>query len=740
MADPLDRLNTALAGRYNVERELGRGGMATVYLAEDLTHGRKVAIKVLHPELAASIGPERFVREIDIAARLNHPHIVPLFESGRLADPDRPSNDFLYYVMPYVAGESLRDLLRRTGKLPPERALRIAEEVAGALGYAHRQGIVHRDVKPANILLSDGHAVVADFGIARAVDAARGGGLTEVGMAVGTPEYMSPEQALGGTDVDGRADIYALGCVLHEMLSGSPPFTGKTPQSVVAQAVTGRRARLEDAPAAVRQVVGRAMSMEPTDRFASAEQLSEALSAARIALHGARRTRSAPIALAITAVAAVAAAVALWLRPQTTPVAADAQVIAVLPFAASGPDVALLSEGMVDLLTTNLSGVGGIRMIDPRLVLRRFGEERASGPVSLDRAQAIGRDVEARAILTGSVVEVGDAVRLRAVLHSVDDVELGGATVDGPVELLLAMVDSLSVRLLSEIWRSSESLPDVRLSAVTSGSVEAVRDYLAGAQFARRAAWDSAITHFDRAIAADSAFALAHILLADAYWWVDGPASPRGQEHLEWAVAFQDRLPPRERLLARAVQAFAGDRVSGVESMRRFVERYPRDVFGWMAMGEVQFHSNDVLRLGPEDLRAPFERATELDSTYVPAYFHLVELALSQGDSVGLAGYLDRLDAMAAYEGHRQQHRLAMAIVWGAEDSVASRLERLLAVPDDAVMAVGQALEAIGNLQRARTVYQRGLASLRGEETDPELLQQRLEAGLARVRRAPGER
>jgi serine/threonine-protein kinase len=242
MPEIAERLATALEGRYRIERELGSGGMATVYLADDLRHGRQVAIKLLHPELSAVLGPERFLAEIKTTAGLQHPHILPLFDSGA-------ADGLLFYVMPYVQGETLRRRLQREHQLPLADAIRLATQVADALGHAHAQGIIHRDVKPENILIQGGHALVADFGIALAVEQAGGSRLTQTGLSLGTPHYMAPEQAMGERHVDARADVYALGAVTYEMLAGEPPFTGPTAQAVVAKVITERpRPLLETAP------------------------------------------------------------------------------------------------------------------------------------------------------------------------------------------------------------------------------------------------------------------------------------------------------------------------------------------------------------------------------------------------------------------------------------------------------------------------------------------------------------
>jgi eukaryotic-like serine/threonine-protein kinase len=324
MSEPVSRLQEALAGRYRIEREIGQGGMATVYLAEDLKHDRKVAIKVLRPELAAIIGAERFLREIKTIATLQHPHILGLIDSGEV-------DGTAYYVMPFVEGESLRDRLQREKQLPIPDAIRLASEVASALDYAHRHGVIHRDIKPENILLHDGSALVADFGIALAVASAGSVRMTETGMSLGTPRYMSPEQAMGEREITARSDIYALGCVTYEMLAGDPPFIGSTAQAIIAKVMTEKPASLqkqrERVSDEVEDAVFTALEKLPADRFATAVQFAEALrgspgtAGTRTSTASRARARTSaspswrsrlrdPVLLALSAIAIVATAFA----------------------------------------------------------------------------------------------------------------------------------------------------------------------------------------------------------------------------------------------------------------------------------------------------------------------------------------------------------------------------------------------------------------------------------------------
>ncbi|MFL5506079.1 MAG: protein kinase domain-containing protein, partial [Gemmatimonadales bacterium] len=273
------QVTQALVGRYKVERVIGEGGMATVYLAEDARHRRKVAVKVMRPELAATLGADRFLREVQIAAQLNHPNILTMHDSGEV-------DGLLYYVMPYIEGETLKDRLAREGALAPDEALRLAREIAEALAYAHKRGIVHRDIKPANILLNEGHALVADFGIARALEEGDGGSLTKTGLAIGTPQYMAPEQATGEKDVDGRADVYATGAILYEMLSGEPPFTGQNARAILTKSLTEKPRPISQVRAgltpAVDTVVQKALAKAADDRYTSATDFVAALDASRM--------------------------------------------------------------------------------------------------------------------------------------------------------------------------------------------------------------------------------------------------------------------------------------------------------------------------------------------------------------------------------------------------------------------------------------------------------------------------
>lgn len=476
-----------LAGLYAVERELGRGGMATVYLAEELKHRRLVAIKVLRQELAASLGTERFLREIAIAARLSHPHILPLIDSGE-------AGGLLYYVTPFLPGGSLRERLN-AGRLPIRDALRIAEGVATGLEFAHRAGFVHRDVKPENILFSDDHPVLADFGLARACCGADAppvaGLLSETGIALGTPAYMSPEQAAGEQDLGSRSDIYSLGCVVYEMLAGEPPFHGTGARATMARHATESprplRALRAEVPAGVEAALSRALAKDPEHRFASvlefSAELATGLRAADEGLAGVRRSA--------------------------------VRSIAVLPFVNTSPDPEneYLSDGITDELIDALTKLEGLRVASRTSVFALKGR-------ALD-IRAIGASLGVGVVLEGTVRRAGDRLRVTAQLSSTDDGRLlWSQRYDRRLDDVFAMQDELARTIVTTLrltGLAGVSEPEPRRR---TESPEAYALYLRGRWEANKRTQEGvaeAIGYFERAIAADPEFALAHAGLADAY-------------------------------------------------------------------------------------------------------------------------------------------------------------------------------------------------------------------------------
>src|SRR6266487_4251221 len=421
VTDPFAALNAALPDNYVIDRELGRGGMALVYLARDTRHERFVALKTLRPEIAMALGRERFLREIKLAAGLQHPNILPVYDSG-------DAGGTLYYVMPFVEGESLRDRLDREPQLPVDDALQIAKEVAEALGYAHSHDVVHRDIKPENIMMSGGHAIVTDFGIARAVSAAGGDKLTQTGLAIGTPAYMPPEQASGSGLVDRRSDIYSLACVLYETLAGQPPFTGPTAQAIMARHSLDAVPRLKivrDAiPDDLELVIERALEKVPADRYQTSGEFSKALTAAstgrvsRITAQPRRRRwsrRSSIIAAAVIALVVVAGRLVIVGGGRGGPPATgalDSRRVAVLYFSDLSRDSSLghVAAGLTEGLITELQKVHALSVVSANGVAPFRGKEDSLSPDSIARA------LRASTLVDGSVEPVGDRVRVNVRL------------------------------------------------------------------------------------------------------------------------------------------------------------------------------------------------------------------------------------------------------------------------------------------------------------------------------------
>ncbi len=639
------RLRAALADRYHLDRELGSGGMAIVYLARDLRHQRQVAIKVLRPELAAALGRERFLREVTTTANLRHPHILPLFDSGE-------AGGFLFYVMPLVEGESLRSRLAREKQLPLDDALRIAREVADALDHAHAHGLVHRDIKPANILLENGHAVVADFGIARAITAAGKEALTESGLSLGTPLYMSPEQG-AGEHVDGRTDQYALACVLYEMLAGEPPFTGRTAQAILARRLTDPvpplRTVRESVPAHVEQVINRALSKSPADRFATARQFAEALAEPGAPVAPSPRRRWAWIAAAaglLTVLLGVA-----QLRFRRSPSARlDPSLMAVFPFRLIGTDTSYnaLREGIVDFLEVKFSGAGGARVVPARTALAAW--RRTVGPQGEDltdeEARGVARQLGAGGVVLGTIVATPGHLILNGSLL---DAEAGRvraqAKVEGTPDSLPSLIDRFAAQLAA---RGAGERAD-RLASLTSTSLPALYAYLAGKAAHRAGQYDTAVRYFGQALELDSTFARAALGYLGSVGWTENTG--RGDTSaLRLAWTHRDRLGPREQVLLKAM---AGPRYPEpphsdelVHALEDAVRRVPDDPDLWINLGDAYFHEGALAGVEEPYRRAAeaLNRALALDSTLnVEPMIHLLQIAEMDRDTATVRRLINRL-------------------------------------------------------------------------------------------------
>jgi TolB-like protein len=531
LPDTLDRLQASLADRYRIERQLGRGGMATVFLAHDLKHDRPVALKVLHPELGQVLGPERFLREVRLGARLQHPHILTVLDSGE-------SDGRLWFTMPYVEGETLRGRLLREKQLPVEDALHITREVADALDYAHRHGVIHRDIKPENILVGyppgdrgaaggRDHALVADFGIARALSPEADERLTESGISLGTPHYMSPEQSVAQREIDQRTDIYSLGCVLYEMLTGEPPYTGPTPQAILAKRLTEPIPHLRtgrDVSLALERAVTRALARSPADRFSTAAEFAAALQPDRVEGHlvnAGPRSRfrlrvpiARPVAIGLAAILlgmVVGYAALRWMRP---PRAAPPASAAVLPFEDLSPqrDQGYFSDGLTEELITSLSQVQGLR-IAARTSSFQFKGRNAD-------VREIGRKLDVTAVLEGSVRRSGNRLRVSTqLINAKDGYQLWSESYDRELADVFAVQEDVARSIVSALRVRLAPARDSALAVRPTRDLEAYDLYLKG-----RFAWNQrtgpalqdAVRYLEQAVARDSTFARAWAALADA--------------------------------------------------------------------------------------------------------------------------------------------------------------------------------------------------------------------------------
>ena len=506
------RLRSALAARYEIEREAGRGGMATVYAARDLKHGRAVALKLLRPELAAVLGGDRFLREIRLTAALQHPHILPLLDSGDV-------DGLLYYVMPYVSGGSLKDRLAREGALPLDEVLRIARGVATALDHAHAAHVVHRDIKPENILLQDGEPLVADFGIALAVSSAGGERITQTGVSVGTPQYMSPEQAGADRDIDARSDVYSLGCVVYEMLAGEPPFDGPTAQAVISKTLTAPiplLSTVRDVPPELDRALHCALAKHRADRFPSAGSFVDALSAASLARAGTRRLRRRVPMRVGAVIIGVVLALSAWLGPRLF---AGPPGVAVLYFDNLSADSAnaYLADGLTEEIIARLGDVRRLA-VQSRAAVKRF-----RGPAGVDPAM-IGRTLGVKYLVTGSVRPSGSGTSVRVVVELMSiasGTRVWGETYDRADTNLIRIEDDIAQSVAGGVVGRLAAAERVALTTRGTANPAAYDHYLRGNFYLSRRASEPegrrALDEYQAALRLDPRYAAAYGRLGLVY-------------------------------------------------------------------------------------------------------------------------------------------------------------------------------------------------------------------------------
>ncbi len=664
MIDTLPRLTAALAGRYRIEHELGRGGMATVYLADDVRHHRQVAVKVLRAELGSLLGPERFLREVEIAAKLNHPHILPLYDSG-------DADGFLFYVMPYITGESLRLKLEREQQLPVEEALAITRQVASALSYAHARGVIHRDVKPENIMLYEGEAMVADFGIALALSAVADERLTQTGLVVGTPAYMSPEQAMSERTVDARSDVYSLACLLYEMLAGEPPYTAPNAQALLAKQLVDpvpavRRLR-PTVPTSVDQALMKALAKAPADRFASATAFAEALAA---------QARARPTA------------------------------VAVLPFLnlSADPENEYFADGITEDVIAHLSKIRALKVIS-RTSVMPFKKR-------LESLKEIGAKLEASTLLEGSVRRAGDRVRIVAQLIDAEtDKNLWAETYDRQLTDIFVIQTEVSLHIAAALKAELSVDEQSRIRKEPTRDLQAYQLYLQGRHWLVQytaASLQRAIAYFERAIAKDPEYALAYAGVAMAYTEMgEGGALAPDVAHRQAKEAGANalRLDPTlgdAHCAVAYLKLCEFDWAGAEQGFKRALELSPSsadtyDLYGRMCSGIERY----------EEAIAMEQRAQELDPLA-----HRLDVATT----LLRAGRYDEaaLGAARAVEFDPDHDRAHATLGWaylkkGMADEGVAELERAVSLSPTNTnwfAQLGQAYALVGRGDKAREVAQ----------------------------------
>lgn len=637
MIDPSSQLTSALGDRYEIRGELGAGGMATVFDAYDLRHDRDVALKVFRSEVVEAVGSERFLREIQITASLAHPNIRPLLDSGN-------ASGILYYVMPLVRGETLKEQIDRDGPLDLDSALRISLELAAALEYAHEAGIVHRDVKPANVFIESGIAILSDFGIALALDAADGERLTDSGVFMGTAEYMSPEQCAGGKTIGPQADIYSLGCLIFEMLTGEPPFRGRTRLAVVSKQITEPAPQVAvlrpDVPEILDTIVARCLAKTPADRGPSVATLRSGLEQA-MEKWTAGKTRPARLRSRLpvrtrarwwgtVAAASVALTAGLWWMNQSALPDMTPEKVVVFPFAERGSvtdqggDVALMI-GNALLHTDPLRWIDGWQHLST--------DERADASlIDLERARDVARGVGAKHFILGGITETADALTVLMTLHDAQgDSVLGQASASaGRGEYT---TDQLGIRavidLLPALLDPGREVPD--LSFLVERNPAAIAFWIQGDKEYRGARFPAALELYRNAVSLDPLLSLAALKGAQAASW-SGQLDV-AEDLVALSIEHDSLLPPRYQEYGRGWRAYlAGDADEAVERMEAAIKMDREWGEAWTALGDVYTHLLPSRLDVERSARDAFERAVEVDPDFAPALLHLAEQALRRGD------------------------------------------------------------------------------------------------------------
>ncbi len=624
-----DILQRGLGDGFHIERELGGGGMSRVFLARDVSLGRLVVVKVLSAEASAGTSADRFRREIQLIARLQHPNVVPLLSAGEV-------DGMLYYVMPYVAGDSLRARLERDGALPLPDTLRIVREVLDTLAFAHSHGVIHRDIKPENILLAAGHAVIADFGVSKALH--ESASLTSTGISIGTPAYMAPEQAAGDPSLDHRADLYAAGVVFYEMLAGAPPFTGSAQQVITAHMTAVPlpiRQRRPDVPASIADVVMLALEKDAARRPQSAADMlavveSVAPGSTGIGAPKPRRQRQTmALALAVVLVLVVVGAFGAWrvLRPA---VMKSAQSIAIVPFAVAGNDTGLvrLAQNLVTLVSNNLDGVGEIRTADPTSVLSHAQSKGAA--VTVADAIAIAKALGARSVVHGTIVRSGASVQIDAALYDVADATtpLARLSVPAPADSVAVLTDSLTMGLLRQVWSHGEP-PTPHVASITSHSPIALREFLNGERLFARGEVHEAGDAYRRAASADTTFWFAAYRYRLARGWY---AEPIEDTAITGRLArHRADLPERERALLATTDS-SPTQSEYLRRLKALTVRYPDYAPAWEMLADQTVHhfvrSGHPARDGIE----MWQQVQRLMPADFPTVDHIAVTCIASGD------------------------------------------------------------------------------------------------------------